>query len=640
MPKLSENGVVHIIALLIAIAAIGLLAFFLIASSGPFKNNFLARLFPKPSSHAFSKSDCSYFASPTGTSSGDGSETNPWDLQTALNGGNPSSTIKAGNNLCLKGGIYNGLFTSSLNGAAGSPITVISAPGEWAQLDGAIQTTLAANVPTAAAGSSGTITVTDASKLASGEVILVDAEAMQVGGQPSGNNVPVNRGWGAPWGATTPAAHSAGAKVYSSGNVLITNGSYTNFQNMEIFINDPIRTIAVEDTQGGPHLQGNCTANFGANNKYIGLIVHDCSNGFSAFGSSTNLEINGSISYNNGYDENGGAAGHGFYLQNNSSSSTETVKDSLAFNNSVFGLQQESDSGNSYNVTDEGVVVFNNGSINSHNGLSRSGIILGTTAGITDNALVNNSYFYQPQNVQGGNLRLGYQVANGKGTITNNYFGGGGTNDVDFNDWSSLTVNTNMFYVNNPSGYQQSWSLEQPAGTTYAWDNNTIYDNSQRQGCAGPNSHTPATFTLGTNYFNGICGGALTWDEWRADSHFDANSTFNQDLVAPDKVFTRVNQADPTRENVIVYNWSKANSVNVDPSGVLAVGDTYELRNVQNYFSDVVTGTYNGGTLAVNMQGSAHSVAAPIGVGNAANPTLVTPATTFPEFGAFKLRLY
>jgi len=74
-----------------------------------------------------------FFASPTGSSSGDGSISRPWDLVTAFK---QPSALKAGDTLWLRGGVYQGAYVSYLTGASGSPIVVRQYPGERATLDG------------------------------------------------------------------------------------------------------------------------------------------------------------------------------------------------------------------------------------------------------------------------------------------------------------------------------------------------------------------------------------------------------------------------------------------------------------------------------------------------------------------------
>ena len=76
----------------------------------------------------------------TGTATGNGSSTNPWNLQTALN--HPASVLP-GDTIWLHGGVYAGAFTSTLQGTALAPIKVRSYPEEWAILDNAGQNSVA-----------------------------------------------------------------------------------------------------------------------------------------------------------------------------------------------------------------------------------------------------------------------------------------------------------------------------------------------------------------------------------------------------------------------------------------------------------------------------------------------------------------
>src|SRR5205085_7248650 len=74
-----------------------------------------------------------WFASTTGTTTGDGSR-QPWDLQTALNGGH--GKVLPGDTIWLRGGTYAGTFTGALAGTSSAPIIVRQYPGERAMIDG------------------------------------------------------------------------------------------------------------------------------------------------------------------------------------------------------------------------------------------------------------------------------------------------------------------------------------------------------------------------------------------------------------------------------------------------------------------------------------------------------------------------
>ena len=74
-----------------------------------------------------------FYASPSGTSGGDGSSARPWDLATALKGGN--GRVQPGDTIWLRAGTYRGAFASSLTGTAAAPIVVRQYPGERATID-------------------------------------------------------------------------------------------------------------------------------------------------------------------------------------------------------------------------------------------------------------------------------------------------------------------------------------------------------------------------------------------------------------------------------------------------------------------------------------------------------------------------
>ena len=83
---------------------------------------------PPPGTHV------GWYVTPTGTSSGDGTTDVPWDLKTALAGGN--GKIQVGDTIWLRQGTYAGQFYSGLSGTAANPIVVSGYPGERATLDG------------------------------------------------------------------------------------------------------------------------------------------------------------------------------------------------------------------------------------------------------------------------------------------------------------------------------------------------------------------------------------------------------------------------------------------------------------------------------------------------------------------------
>jgi hypothetical protein len=75
-----------------------------------------------------------FHVKPSGSSSGNGSETSAWDLATAFH---QPSTVKAGDTIWIHGGTYQvvGALTSTLTGTTANPVIVRQYPGERATLD-------------------------------------------------------------------------------------------------------------------------------------------------------------------------------------------------------------------------------------------------------------------------------------------------------------------------------------------------------------------------------------------------------------------------------------------------------------------------------------------------------------------------
>ncbi|MCB0325151.1 MAG: hypothetical protein KDD69_16315 [Bdellovibrionales bacterium] len=73
-----------------------------------------------------------FFAAPTGTSAGDGSRANPWDLKTALT---KTSLVKPGDTLWLRGGRYTGSHAVKFNGTKEKPVIIRNYQGERVIID-------------------------------------------------------------------------------------------------------------------------------------------------------------------------------------------------------------------------------------------------------------------------------------------------------------------------------------------------------------------------------------------------------------------------------------------------------------------------------------------------------------------------
>ena len=121
---------------------------------------------------------------------------------------------------------------------------------------------------------------------------------------------------------------------------------------------------------------------------------------------------------------------------------------------------------------------------------------------------------------------------------------------------------------------------------------------------------------------NTFCAGTIAVTQ----SAYPNNTYLTVPPATGTKIMVRPNRYEAGRANIIIYNWGQASTVNVDISTIgLNVGDQYELHNVQDFYADIITGTYSGGTITIPMTG--HTVAAPT--------SHTAPPSTFPKFGAF-----
>jgi hypothetical protein len=350
----------------------------------------------------------------------------------------------------------------------------------------------------------------------------------------------------------------------SGRSITIEDSSYANFWGFEL-INSNITRNTTD--RPGPGDGINIHSSRTSNNiKFINLVIHDVpSMGIAFWTTTTDSEIYGTVIYNSG----GNTFEHGIYTQNQSG--TKRIVDNMIFNNSGHGIHGYGSS-NAYlnNIHVEGNTIFQNGSIGwnaskSKYSLPQRNILIGGGR-VAENPTVISNYTYYTGS-DGVALNIGYSAGSRNAKIQNNYFAGGRVVFGGSNSSVSMTGNT-IF----ASG------LEGVSSSNYK-DNNWLTSKPS-----------------GT------------------------------------RVFVRPNKYEAGRANITIYNWDKQSDVNIsagDLSGVaLNPGDAYELRNVQDYYGDVISGTYNGSGISVPMNG--RKVAQPVGLG-------FKPPSTFPEFGAFVL---
>ncbi|HUI06318.1 MAG TPA: immunoglobulin domain-containing protein [Verrucomicrobiae bacterium] len=330
--------------------------------------------------------------------------------------------------------------------------------------------------------------------------------------------------------------------------------------------------------------------------KLINMIVHDTRGGMGLFAAAVNAEAYGCIIYNNGWNAPDRGHGHGLYVQN--LDGLMHLSDNIIFNQFGVGIHGYSESSSLKHFLVERNIVFNNGRIATYPDPNiKEQILFGGGPPVQDLSLLDNCV-YVPLDQNSTLLRLDYAAdSNDDVVVANNYVAGGtggGNYSVSALDYQSVTFTNNIVYSNN--GYL----LRLQPHTGCVVDRNTYYGNAN------------ANFNNASSQYS--------FAGWQAATALDSHSSDLVSTTPANKVIVNPNAYEPKRANIIVYNWSNADTVSADVSGVLSVGDPYEVRNAQDYFAPpVLTGTYAGTPLVLPMTNL--TVAVPTGWSSSATPT-------------------
>jgi hypothetical protein len=345
----------------------------------------------------------------------------------------------------------------------------------------------------------------------------------------------------------------------------IATSYYTNIWGLEI-----TSTYAVKDTSRSNSSYG-IRVNQGTsshNVNFINMVVHDVlAQGVAWWQALSESDFYGSLIYYNGTTQ----LDHGIYVHN--MTGIKRFINNIVGDNAGYGYHgyaETNDKGlNNMQVT--GNALFNNGSIGYNTssgtyGVYKRNILLGGLI-IANSPLIQDNGTYYPGS-SGSSLDLGYNAGTNNAIVRNNYLMGG--NFVLQGSNTNLQLSGNTVYA--PGGYS-------------GFSTSTYPDN--------------------------------TW--------LSAKPTGLKYFVFPNKY-------ELNRANIIVYNWDKAATVSIPASSLSGVdlkpGQTYELHNAQDYYGDIITGTYDGSALVLPMTG--RSVAQPEGL-------TFKPASIFPELGVFVL---
>lgn len=387
---------------------------------------------------------------------------------------------------------------------------------------------------------------------------------------------------------------------FSPKAVLTIEGEWAWYWGLEVTNSDPNRLSTLpgsnhEQTRGGG------ISMMGANTKVINCVVHDAGVGVGMGKGIPDMEVYGTVIYNNGWRAPDRTHGHSIYAQN--SAGEKWIRETILFNPYSFNMHIY---GSKNSALDhfrlEGNVGFNGrwligGDAPVRDLVMRETLLYGNTAELrytnrqNEDLLLEKNYL--PVLVSAGQ---GWNRVMARGNTFLRPGNGGALVEVTVSAGHELkeSVFDGNVYVAGQAG-QGVVSVLEP-------------------GASGAKRYA--------------------WAEWQA-AGFDRNGRLEVMQGGRPKeaaVFVRRNEYEPERAHVVIYNWPLLDEVEVDIKVMHPrPGDRWTLRNVQNYFEEAVSGVYEGKPLRVPMKG--WTAAAPVGEDMPLSPV------TFPEFGVFVLTL-
>jgi hypothetical protein len=381
--------------------------------------------------------------------------------------------------------------------------------------------------------------------------------------------------------------------------IFAVDGADVRFQDFEITCSEPRRSTPQSGSwptdlyRGGMQCKGDRVS-------LVNLVIHDCATGVGMWSAGESGECYGCLIYNNGWTGPDRGHGHGIYTQNERG--TKRIVDNLIFNQFGYGIHAYGSSKatlEGYHI--EGNVLFDNG-ILVGDGSRSSNVLVGGNNRAARIALVNNFVYHA--GLEQTSLQIGYGPKSVDLELRNNYIAG----FMRIMDWERAVAEGNTFV-----GKTSLIELHSSDLKGFRWNKNRYLSREER--------FAPFAVMLPQEKVIGA------WTPWCDRTAFDADSKYEKGPPRGTEVFVRPNKYEPGRANIVVFNWDKASTVDVELKNGMKPGTAFRIVRATDFYGEpVVRGKYEGTPIKLPMR--ANPSPAPIGM---AKPL----APTEPEFGAF-----
>lgn len=380
------------------------------------------------------------------------------------------------------------------------------------------------------------------------------------------------------------------SKNRTTGTGITVNGTYTWIIGVHVTSSSLIRrSEASNGFSTVPYESG--IAIFGDNNKVINCWIYDVvGGGLELWRTGRNVEVYGSVIFNNGSQDQSRGTGHGMYIQHDEPNQPKLIENNVVFQNASQGINIFTT-----NPENKGIKVFRNVSFNTgiiatfdpflfrppHN------LTIGSQNNISSDIEVAFNLFYS--DLQGqrlstndvSNVTLGRTFSPNRNISFYSNILFGGRNVVEFQPLEGLTFKENKLI--NPHGNFFALSGNASSFPNSLWDLNG-YSNI---------ANFPKPFQ------------GLNFQEWKlAYAPFDSNSQFSISPSNLREVLITQNKYDSARFFVSILNFTDAEAVFLDFSKYPEmIGAEYEISDLQNPFDpgQKTSGIFQGTTLTFPM---------------------------------------